>query len=407
MNMVIGWDVGGAHLKAARAEHGRIVDAVQVASPLRLGLTRLKQSFAEAKDAIGPASRHVVTMTGELADTFTSRAEGVESLSRAAADELTPGEVLLYAGRAGFIAPELAARHVEDVASANWHASAALIGRRLGTALFMDMGSTTTDIVPVVAGAVAARGYTDGQRLAAGELVYTGLVRSFLMATRARAPFAGEWTGLIAENFANMADVHRVLGTLPDGADQMTTADGREKTVAASLTRAARPHGRPRRGRCNPRRVDAARQIVRRSTDSRRVRWRVARPLSGNPAARRAAGRRRDRAYRAARGGAPTRPPACGVREPARRHTRGARTRISMRAGRRARGIGVLALNLNFCAARFARPTHDGLRATVLRDMHGSHERNASYCNLQCRRSFSVEPPPLGNKSKSGNCIAA
>ena len=244
MNMVIGWDVGGAHLKAARAEHGRVVDAVQVASPLRLGLIRLKQSFAEARAAIGSASRHVVTMTGELADTFTSRADGVESLSRTAADELAPGQVLLYAGRAGFIAPELAARHVEDVASANWHASAALVGRRLGTALFMDMGSTTTDIVPVTAGAVAARGYTDAQRLAAGELVYTGLVRSFLMATRARAPFAGEWTGLIAENFANMADVHRILGTLPEGADQMTTADGREKTVAASRARLARMVGR-------------------------------------------------------------------------------------------------------------------------------------------------------------------
>jgi (4-(4-[2-(gamma-L-glutamylamino)ethyl]phenoxymethyl)furan-2-yl)methanamine synthase len=244
MSMVIGWDVGGAHLKAARAEHGRVVDAVQVASPLRFGLARLKQSFAEAKAAIGPAPRHVVTMTGELADTFTSRTEGVESLSRAAMDELAPGEVLIYAGRAGFIAPELAVRHVADVASANWHASAALVGRRLGTALFMDMGSTTTDIVPVVAGAVAARGYTDAQRLAAGELVYTGLVRSFLMATRARAPFAGEWTGLIAENFANMADVHRILGTLPDGADQMTTADGREKTIAASRARLARMVGR-------------------------------------------------------------------------------------------------------------------------------------------------------------------
>src|SRR5215470_18653 len=99
MSLVIGWDVGGAHLKAARAEHGRIVDAVQVASPLRLGMTRLKQSFAEAKQAIGAAPRHVVTMTGELADTFSSRADGVESLSRAAVDELAPDEVLLYAGR--------------------------------------------------------------------------------------------------------------------------------------------------------------------------------------------------------------------------------------------------------------------------------------------------------------------
>jgi probable H4MPT-linked C1 transfer pathway protein len=105
------------------------------------------------------------------------------------------------------------------------------------------MGSTTTDIVPVEGGKVTARGYTDAQRLAAGELVYTGLVRSFIMATADRAPFAGAWTSLIHENFANMADVHRILGTLPEGADQMATADGRDKTVEASRARLARMIG--------------------------------------------------------------------------------------------------------------------------------------------------------------------
>jgi (4-(4-[2-(gamma-L-glutamylamino)ethyl]phenoxymethyl)furan-2-yl)methanamine synthase len=105
------------------------------------------------------------------------------------------------------------------------------------------MGSTTTDIVPVVDGAVAARGYTDAERLAAGELIYTGLVRSFLMAVAERAPFAGRWSPLINENFATMADVHRILGTLPDDADQMVTADGRAKTVEASRARLARMIG--------------------------------------------------------------------------------------------------------------------------------------------------------------------
>jgi (4-(4-[2-(gamma-L-glutamylamino)ethyl]phenoxymethyl)furan-2-yl)methanamine synthase len=244
MSVVIGWDIGGAHLKAARAENGRILDAVQIASPLRLGLERLAQSFGEAKAAIGSAPRHVATMTGELADTFASRGEGVERLAGLAVRELAPGQLRLYAGRAGFIAPDQAGRHVEDIASANWHASASLVGRQQDTALLIDMGSTTTDIVPVADGAVAARGYTDAERLACGELVYTGLVRGFLMATADRAPFAGRWTGLINENFANMADVHRILGSLPQGADQMATPDGRDKTVVASRARLARMVGR-------------------------------------------------------------------------------------------------------------------------------------------------------------------
>jgi probable H4MPT-linked C1 transfer pathway protein len=243
MRSVIGWDVGGAHLKAARAEDGRIVEAIQVASPLRLGLERLAQAFAEAKARIGAAHLHAVTMTGELADTFSSRAEGVGKLAALAARELAPAEVLLYAGRAGFIAPQDAPRHIEDIASANWFATAALAARVVRTALCVDVGSTTTDLVPVVDGTVAARGYTDAERLATGELVYTGLVRSFVMAVAARAPFAGRWSPLINENFATMADVHRILGHLPDGVDQMATADGREKTVEASRARLARMVG--------------------------------------------------------------------------------------------------------------------------------------------------------------------
>jgi probable H4MPT-linked C1 transfer pathway protein len=242
MSTIIGWDIGGVHLKAARAEHGRIVAAVQVASPLRLGLDRLAQSFAEAKERIGAADHHVITMTGELADTFASRAEGVAALTGLARAELGSG-MWVYAGRAGLLSPEAAAGHVEDVASANWHATASLVARHR-TALVMDMGSTTTDLVPVRDGMIIARGYTDAERLAAGELVYTGLVRSFVMATAERAPFAGQWAPLINENFATMADAHRLLGVLPEDADQMATADGRPKTIEASRARLARMVGR-------------------------------------------------------------------------------------------------------------------------------------------------------------------
>jgi len=241
---VVGWDIGGAHLKAARVENGRITAAIQVAAPLRLGLERLAHAFAEAKALIGQADCQAVTMTGELADTFSSRAEGVARLTAAAVRELAQSRVMIYAGRAGFVAPADAAKHVTDIASANWFASASVVSRAIGSSLFMDMGSTTTDIVPIVNGAVAARGYMDAERLANGELVYTGLVRSFLMATANRVPFAGGWTGLIHENFASMADVHRILGSLPDGADQMESADSRAKTVAASQARLARMVGR-------------------------------------------------------------------------------------------------------------------------------------------------------------------
>jgi len=243
MSIVIGWDIGGVHLKAARAESGRIVKAVQLAAPLRGGVDLLAAAFAKAKAELGGADRHVATMTGELADTFTSRAEGVDCLATLAARELAGMPLSIYAGPDGYVAPEAARRHAGLVASANWHACASFVATRRRDALFIDMGSTTTDVIPIAAGGVAARGYTDAERLAAGELVYTGLVRSFLMASAERAPFKGAWTTLINENFANMADVYRVLGTLPAEADMTATADGREKTRKASLARLARMIG--------------------------------------------------------------------------------------------------------------------------------------------------------------------
>lgn len=240
---VIGWDIGGVHLKAARVEGDRVVDAVQLAAPLRAGLEPLARAFDQVKARMGRADGHAVTMTAELADTFASRAEGVEHVAALAAHALAGSAITLYAGRVGFIPLEAASRHVSDIASANWHASAAFVARRCKHALLVDIGSTTTDVVPVAGSEIVARGYTDAERLAAGELVYTGLVRGFVMATATRAPFAGRWMPLVNENFANMADVHRILGALPAGADQMATTDGREKTVEASRARLARMVG--------------------------------------------------------------------------------------------------------------------------------------------------------------------
>ena len=224
MSIVVGWDIGGVHLKAVRAESGRIVNAVQIAAPLRAGVEPLAEAFGRAKAELGSAQRHVVTMTGELADTFSSRPEGVARLAMLAAHELKGTPVSIYAGPAGYIRPDQAREHAGLVASANWHACASLIAGRRGHALFIDMGSTTTDVIPIMDGNVAARGYTDTQRLAAGELVYTGLVRGFVMATADRAPFKGAWMPLINENFANMADVHRTLGSLPAVAIMSTPA---------------------------------------------------------------------------------------------------------------------------------------------------------------------------------------
>ncbi|WP_342643577.1 hydantoinase/oxoprolinase family protein [Rhodoligotrophos ferricapiens] len=240
----IGWDIGGAHVKAARAEDGRIVAAVQVLCPLWKGLDQLDDALLAARRTVGSADRHGVTMTGELSDVFANRAEGVRGLSAIMAAKLAPATVQIYGGRAGFIAPDQAGQHELDIASANWHGSASIAARLCKDGLFVDMGSTTTDIIPLRDGAWAGCGYTDAERLVEGELVYTGYTRSFLMAICDRAPFRGRWTTLMNEYFATMADVFRILGELDEAVDQHQTADNREKTVAASCQRLMRMIGR-------------------------------------------------------------------------------------------------------------------------------------------------------------------
>jgi probable H4MPT-linked C1 transfer pathway protein len=238
----IGWDIGGAHLKAARADNGRIVAAAEAATPLWQGLASLDAAFEALLARLGPADVHGVTMSGELCDAFATRREGVVGLAEIAARWL--GAPRLYAGALGFIAASQAAEHAALVASANWRASAEAAALSVRDGLLLDIGSTTTDLIPIVAGQVAAYGEDDAGRLAAGELVYTGLTRSFVMAMAPRAPFAGQWTPLMNEYFASAADVRRVLGDLPEGADLMATADGRDKSAAASRARLARMIGR-------------------------------------------------------------------------------------------------------------------------------------------------------------------
>ena len=150
------------------------------------------------------------------------------------------GDFSLYAGRAGFIAPSAAGQHVGDIASANWHATAALVALRQPDAVLVDIGSTTTDVIPIRDGAVVTRGYSDAERLASGELVYTGVVRTALMAFPERVPFAGRLIPPMPEHFATFADVYRLLGQLPEGLDQHDTADGGAKSMAGSRLRLSR-----------------------------------------------------------------------------------------------------------------------------------------------------------------------
>jgi len=237
---IIGWDVGGAHLKAALVEEGVVLKVLQLPCPLWQGLEHLRDALNDAVGQLkGDADLHAVTMTGELADNFANRAEGVTMISEIMITRFGSNQVKIYAGIDGFVGPSGVAHAIEKIASANWLASACWLSKNYDSGLFIDMGSTTTDLIPFSKGQVLAKGFTDLERLREQELVYTGVVRTPLMAITQRAPIKGEWVSLMAEHFATSADIYRILGELTESTDQYPAADDGEKTIAGSERRLA------------------------------------------------------------------------------------------------------------------------------------------------------------------------
>lgn len=240
---LIGFDIGGAHLKAALFDAaGTLRDLDQWPCPLWQGLDRLEEAIATALTRWGQPQHAAATMTGELADLFDDRADGVRRIAATLRAALPDTALSVFAGPRGLVPADAAADCADAVASANWYATA-LVAAEAGDGVLIDVGSTTTDIVPLVGGGPRHAGYSDAERLESGELVYTGVVRTPVMAVARAVPHAGRWRGLMAELFATMADVHRLTGTLPDGADQHPTADGRDHGEIASARRLLRMVG--------------------------------------------------------------------------------------------------------------------------------------------------------------------
>lgn len=242
---IIGWDIGGAHVKAAVISAGHMIAVYQQPCPLWKGLAQLTIAVNTIMQELAEVNyHHAITMTGELVDLFDNRDDGVKQIIETMTGLLPGCELLVFAGREGFLKPsQIDDRHYSSIASANWVASASYAAQKVNNGLFVDCGSTTTDILLLNDGQVLAEGYTDYQRLLSEELIYTGIVRTAVMAVTRTALDQGKKIGLMAEYFATMADVYRVTGELNDMHDQTDTADGAEKTILASARRLSRMIG--------------------------------------------------------------------------------------------------------------------------------------------------------------------
>jgi probable H4MPT-linked C1 transfer pathway protein len=243
---VIGWDIGGAHLKAVHLDaNGQVISSLQLPCPLWKGLDYLQRAILKALQLLKtePSSAcHAITMTGELVDLFENRHQGVCEIAKVAAD-LLGEKALFYAANAGFVPLHDVATLTENIASTNWHASASVLALHMQHALFVDGGSTTTDIIAIEGGKLLCDGLSDAYRMQTDGLVYTGVVRTPVMALAQKLDFEGNKTNVAAEYFANMADVYRLTGELAPQYDMADSADGKGKTSLESARRLARMIG--------------------------------------------------------------------------------------------------------------------------------------------------------------------
>ena len=250
---VIGWDIGGAHVKACLLQQGRVIDVAQWACPLWQGIEHLERALQSAGERWPAAAqaRHAVTMTGEMVDLFEHREEGVQRIAALLCDAWPAAQVQFFAGDQGWCGSERVAAEWEHIASANWLATALHAARELGDGVLVDIGSTTTDIIAFKHGQVVTQARSDVQRLATGELVYQGVVRTPLCGLARQIAWRGEQLNVMNEYFATVADVYRLTGELNPAHDLYPSADNAPKDLPATRKRLARMIGMDARDACD------------------------------------------------------------------------------------------------------------------------------------------------------------
>jgi probable H4MPT-linked C1 transfer pathway protein len=243
---VVGWDIGGANIKVTwlTLEEGKVTAVRTTSRPFEIWRDReqlspfLKELATQVMSV--PPQAMALTITAELSDAFRSKREGVlfvlESVT--AAFPNFPVYALRLSGE--FIPLAKAWMRPLDLAATNWLATALLVAQQHKDAILMDVGSTTTDIIPIQEGRVATLGRTDLERLLAGELVYTGLLRTHLASIVHSVPVRGHLCPVSSEYFAISADVHLILGHIHSSDYTCPTPDGRPATVEYARERLAR-----------------------------------------------------------------------------------------------------------------------------------------------------------------------
>lgn len=219
---MIGIDIGGANLKVVD-EHGAHIHYCPLwkETPIR----EILQGYSSADNA-------AVVMSGELADCFASKQEGIEFIFTAVRDVFP---YALFYGTDG----QFHTTPVSDLAAANWLVMADVLRDRYPDAVLVDMGSTTTDIIPLN-GWETLKGQTDFTRLKTGLLLYYGLLRTPVSSLIRSVPLDRARVGVSTEYFACAGDAHLLMRLITPEMYTTATPDACSPSWDHCLRRMAR-----------------------------------------------------------------------------------------------------------------------------------------------------------------------
>jgi (4-(4-[2-(gamma-L-glutamylamino)ethyl]phenoxymethyl)furan-2-yl)methanamine synthase len=247
LTQILAWDIGGANIKAVRLalQRNQARQVKVVSRPFEIW--REKDHLPEALSEIHShlfstemPQAIAVTMTAELSDVFATKRDGVTFILESIRS-CFPDLAIYVLNLSGQFMPVCEAlAHPLDCAATNWLASAQWVARKFPECLMVDVGSTTTDILPILDGKLNVVGRTDMARLTSGELVFTGILRTNLAAIVQTVPVAGRRCRVASEYFAVSGDVHLVLGHLRTQDYTCATPDGQPPSVASARRRLAR-----------------------------------------------------------------------------------------------------------------------------------------------------------------------
>lgn len=237
----IGLDIGGANIKLCNTRGY----ARSEVFPLWKYPDRLGGEIGKLLGQVPGFDALALTMTGELADCYSTREEGVCRILEQVTSVFPASRTKVYSVNGEWLSPSAAGRSPWTVAASNWHALASLAVRWLEgkSGLLIDIGSTTCDILPLEKNRVITDSRTDSDRLLRGQLVYTGVRRTPMCAVLKTLPFQGVECPVMAELFATMDDAYVVIGEVAEDACDCDTADGRARTKEFARSRLARMIG--------------------------------------------------------------------------------------------------------------------------------------------------------------------